>query len=172
MIRITFSRYCRSGFVGGLCRCWRCRGESEPAGDESAERRDAELIDNVRDLSEMGKDRLRRVLIRFLWRSIEDGADCVCDEGCEADDPAPECAAWRALGYGDHWPGTEAATERLAKPVVVYFYTETRREPCPTCSRPIAIARPGACSGQERFYLHGPRANPCEMSGQPWRGAQ
>jgi len=44
-VPFTFSAHCRSGIVGDLCRCWRCRGEKEPTKDESAAARDAQLVD-------------------------------------------------------------------------------------------------------------------------------
>lgn len=43
-LRFTFSRYCRSGIVGDLCRCWRCRGVT-PKRSSIKEKREAELID-------------------------------------------------------------------------------------------------------------------------------
>lgn len=42
---VTFSAHCRSGVIGKLCRCWRCRGESGPTADESAAARDAKIAD-------------------------------------------------------------------------------------------------------------------------------
>lgn len=47
-VKVSFSVWCRSGFVGGdLCACWRCskaRGE-EP--DEARAQREAEIMDAV-----------------------------------------------------------------------------------------------------------------------------
>lgn len=42
---VTFSAHCRSGVIGDLCRCWRCRGEDGPTADESAAERDAAIAD-------------------------------------------------------------------------------------------------------------------------------
>lgn len=47
-VRITFSRYCRSGIVGKLCGCWRCRGVSQSRRRFSMrEKREAELVDRA-----------------------------------------------------------------------------------------------------------------------------
>jgi hypothetical protein len=57
----TFSQHCRSGVVGDLCRCWRCRGEQKPTSDEAKAERDALLIDKARDWSSVAMvDRRRR----------------------------------------------------------------------------------------------------------------
>lgn len=45
-LRFTFSRYCRSGIVGDLCGCWRCRGVSKSRMRFAIkEKREADLID-------------------------------------------------------------------------------------------------------------------------------
>lgn len=59
-----------------------------------------------------GPDGLRTALIRLLWCSVADHDDH--DASCTAGDPAPLCEAWRALKFGDHWPGYKHAEVRLA----------------------------------------------------------
>lgn len=55
-MRVTFSAYCRSGWIGDRCRCWRCRGEPGPAADESAAARDAAIMDRAYERGvEMGR---------------------------------------------------------------------------------------------------------------------
>lgn len=49
-------------------------------------------------------------LAGLLWRSVADQDD---HDGCTADDPLDLCMAWRALGYGDHWPGWKKAQAKL-----------------------------------------------------------
>jgi hypothetical protein len=44
--RVTFSKNCRSGFVGDLCGCWRCR-KVAPADEDPATAREAALIDRA-----------------------------------------------------------------------------------------------------------------------------
>lgn len=46
-VHATLSMYCRSGLIGDLCRCWRCRGERGPSEDEVAAERDAALADRA-----------------------------------------------------------------------------------------------------------------------------
>ncbi len=45
---VSFSQYCRSGIVGDLCHCWRCRGEKGPTDDEADAARDAKMIDEAK----------------------------------------------------------------------------------------------------------------------------
>lgn len=56
-------------------------------------------------------DAARRALVRLLWRSVADQDD---HDSCEPDDRLDICDAWQALGFGDHWPGAEAAANRLS----------------------------------------------------------
>ena len=49
-VTVTFSQYCRTGLVGDLCRCWRCRKLPKPdqgTPEAEAEKREAELIDRA-----------------------------------------------------------------------------------------------------------------------------
>lgn len=55
---------------------------------------------------------LRDALRRLLWNSVADQDEH--DDSCAHGDPSPLCQAWRALGYGDHWPGYAEAEEVLA----------------------------------------------------------
>lgn len=43
-VDVSLSVYCRSGIIGDLCRCWRCRGERGPTSDETRAERDAEIV--------------------------------------------------------------------------------------------------------------------------------
>lgn len=57
---------------------------------------------------------LRRALIRLLWNSVADDADCTCCPATEHNsaDRCPECEAMAALGLGD-WVGADAAAGLL-----------------------------------------------------------
>lgn len=54
--------------------------------------------------------KLRSALVRMLWRSIADEADCTCEES----DKCPECEATEALGLG-RWRGHAWARKVLLK---------------------------------------------------------
>lgn len=53
---------------------------------------------------------LRRALVRLLWHSVADAAECTCED----DDKCPECDAFNALGLGA-WPGAEKAGDMLVE---------------------------------------------------------
>lgn len=53
---------------------------------------------------------MRAALMRLLWRSV---ADMDMHTSCAHDDRLDICEAWRALGFGEHWPGAGAAANRL-----------------------------------------------------------
>lgn len=72
----------------------------------------ADTIDGASYARVPGPDALRTALIRLLWCSVADHDDH--DASCTAGDPAPLCEAWRALKFGDHWPGYKHAEVRLA----------------------------------------------------------
>lgn len=55
----------------------------------------------------MSIDALRSALIRLLWRSVADDAECTC----WIDDPCPECQAMQALGRGRWISPRDAAIE-------------------------------------------------------------
>jgi hypothetical protein len=57
----------------------------------------------------MSADAIRAALIRILWRSVADDAECTCCPG----DPCPECQAMEALGLG-RWIGARDAEATLA----------------------------------------------------------
>lgn len=44
---MTFSQHCRSGLIGDMCRCWRCRGLDKALGRELGSARDAKLADRA-----------------------------------------------------------------------------------------------------------------------------
>lgn len=54
--------------------------------------------------------RLQRALIRLLWDSIADKAECTCYPR----DRCPQCDAMRALGLG-RWKSWRVAQEEIAK---------------------------------------------------------
>lgn len=45
-LTMTFSANCRTGLVGGLCRCWRCAGV-DPDDEDPVAARDAEAADRA-----------------------------------------------------------------------------------------------------------------------------
>ena len=47
-VRVSFSKWCRSGIVGDKCICWRCRGLDGPTGDEWKAQQAARKIDEER----------------------------------------------------------------------------------------------------------------------------
>lgn len=55
-------------------------------------------------------DRLARALVRLLWYSVTDHADCTCAPR----DRCPQCEAMLALGLG-RWKGWRDAQVRMAK---------------------------------------------------------
>jgi len=62
---------------------------------------------------------LRSALVRLLWNSVVDDAECTCEDG----DPCPECQSMGALGLG-RWLGAKDAARRLPSAVMV----EDRKE--------------------------------------------
>ena len=45
---MTFSRHCRSGLIGDMCRCWRCRGLGKPQfAEDPIVEREARLADRA-----------------------------------------------------------------------------------------------------------------------------
>jgi hypothetical protein len=52
---------------------------------------------------------LRSALVRLLWRSVADNAECTC----HGRDRCPECEAMQALGLG-RWRGPRDAEVTLA----------------------------------------------------------
>ena len=59
-------------------------------------------------------DATRAALVRLLWRSVHDGESCLSG-GCTESDLLDVCEAWRALGFGKHWPGHRRAVARLRR---------------------------------------------------------
>ena len=59
---------------------------------------------------------LRSALVRLLWRSIVDHAECGCEdyEGDGWHEQCPECQAMGALGLG-RWRGAKDAERRLPR---------------------------------------------------------
>jgi len=58
--------------------------------------------------------KLRLVVVDYLWTACADMAPpCDHESACSREDPDPLCRAWRALGYGKHWPGWAKAEDRL-----------------------------------------------------------
>lgn len=54
--------------------------------------------------------RLQRALIRLLWMSVADKAECTCVPG----DHCPQCAAMTVLGLG-RWKSWRVAQDKIAK---------------------------------------------------------
>ncbi len=52
---------------------------------------------------------LKLALIRLLWDSVVDEADCTCCPG----DPCPQCEGMQALGF-ERWVDADTAEAQLA----------------------------------------------------------
>lgn len=80
------------------------------------ERRIGEVLDVLGEVRENARARvgvMRAAIVRLLWNSIADDAECTC-EGLARADACPECQAMIALGFGP-WPGAEIAAEMLVR---------------------------------------------------------
>lgn len=117
----TLSVCCRSGVVGDLCRCWRCRGESGPVVEGPDILREVEMVDRAIQFG------------RAQQRQIHAAAAAVPDAGREIhaagndDDLRDRLASMKRsanehMGRAEHWHRqalaercrAEDAEERLA----------------------------------------------------------